>query len=410
MANSFRWFIVMILLCFGATTYAQEDDQITDDIIAFDQMVTDTITERSIFDMLHFIAQRGDVVVVTMQATDGLAPLVGIANQSRTILARSDEDAQGNVLPPAQPNETITLEFEIPEEGEYVIVATRVGNEAGITTGSYSLLLQRASTAGVRTNDLQAVTFRCGEHIVTTAATLRFSGRADVDTYRISVYGLDGFAPLIRVVAGSQGELTDCSPDNQMMLDDQFILPGEDLVDLSTVEGNLAAAQMGLRGGNTLDLVELSIGSIDGTPGRYLAVIDGFSLSVPADEIVIEALLGPLATSTELLVYMVQVGSSRIDPFITLYGESDDNENQTCDDAGRRGCENVPSIIGLMIDFGESDLIITGTRFDAGLILAPGDIEPMMLGLTSRARNATGKFAIVVIGALPERQSTEDES
>lgn len=396
--------VIGVFIVLMSPVHAQGDDPITDDYINYDQPVNDTITNDAFFDLWRLVAQRGDVLVVTMSASDGLAPLIGIAGENQEVIARSDEDADGNPLPSAQPNETATLEFEAPEDGEYIIVATRVDNEAGTTTGSYTLLLRRASTAASRDNSLQAVTFRCGGHIGTTAATLRFSARADVDTYRVSVYGLDGFRPVIRAVAGIEGDLRDCTNDHQTMRDDQFTLPGEAAVDLALVAGDLAAAQLGLRGGDALERIDFTIGSIDGAPGRYLAVIDGFQLSVPGTVVIMEVLLGPLASATEMQVYMVKVGSSRIDPLLRLIDDDEDENYPTCDDAGRRGCEDVPSLVGAGVNFGEGDIQIIGTRFDAGMRLAPGNIEPMTLEFSSRASSATGAFAVLIIGELPARE------
>jgi hypothetical protein len=388
---------------------AQDDDDgpvVVEDFITYGETVEGTITARGIYDLWRFYAQAGDMILVTMAAADGLAPLVGIASIGGDIIARSDVALDGSSLPDAGPNETITLEFQIPEEGRYTVVPTRVGNLDGTTTGSYSLTLELTGSAPGRIGgDLPEVTFRCGAEIVTTAAVLEFLAAEHMNEYRISVYGLDGFRPLIRATIGDNDLITDCGADAQHMGGDRVILPDGETFALpedSTVI--TSGAQYGLRGVGDLGRMNLTIGSIDGSAGRYVIVVEGFTLAYPGEEHVLDIRPGPLTKSTEMLVYMMRDGVSRIDPYIyqvLITGEDEMEYTEiACNDAGLRGCEEVPALTGAGVIFNNGKELLGG-RFDAGLRLDLASGEVQRLFLNSRARNARGDYAVLILGELP---------
>ncbi len=396
--------IILALICTTTTVLFAQDptptpDRITDTSISYDQTVSDTITEHSSFDLWHFQAGQGEIIEIVMEASDGLAPLFGIFDSRRDLITATNLDSEGNELFPAAPNDTIRMQFQIPEAGEYIINATRAGNDDGTTTGSYDLTINLIASGPTRINTNQDVTFRCGDHIATTATTINFIARPDVETYRVSVYGLDDFQPVIRVEAGRDVELQDCANDSQSMGGDTFTLPGDETNTLPDGDTHLNAAQMSLRGEN-LDQIELTIASIEGHPGRYMVVIDGFQVSVPEDSQQMSLRLGPSAVEGELIINMVQGENTRIDPYIEWIADGHEEPLASCDDAGRRGCENVPSFVHAGV-VQQDGTIIIGDRFSAGIRLAPGHPDPNILEFSSRARNATGEYAIILIGELP---------
>ena len=406
-----EWALLLVLMLALAAVpiYAQDDeaaDQITDSFITFDEPVTDTITERSFYDLWSFYAEAGDHIIVTMIADDGLAPLLGVAASAGEVVLRSDEDADGNRLPDALPNDTVEIEFTIETSGQYTLVPTRVGNANGTTTGSYTLLLRRANPVGVTEGGagVSEVTFRCGPHIVTNAVTLDFLSEGHVDAYRISVYALDGFTPLLRITVGD-GLLTECSSDPTGTDGDQILLPSDEQYTLPDPTVN--AARFSLRGqGRSLGPVQVTLGSVDGVAGRYLLVVDGFELTAPDDRDLVEVRRGPLAAESDMLVYMVSMGRSRLDPELRLEGNTP-LDDFICDDAGRFDCDDVPAIIGVGVILADGTAI-TGGRFDAGAWLRTGTTEKQAVYLHSRGRSTAGPYAVVIMGELPPRQNAEE--
>lgn len=363
--------------------------------ISFEAPITDTITERAIFDRWTFTTNPGDLLVVTLRAADGLAPLVGLGTVGGDLLYSSDGQHEGQRID-AEPNAVIEFDYRVQNAGEYVIIVTRAGNDTGTTTGSYTLTLRRIVPQEVVEDTYQDVVFRCGADEVTTAATLQWAQEPG-ESYRISVYGLDGFRPVLRVAGPPNGDFEDCGADSQDMGGDRLALPGETEIILPANSPDAVRFTVQAM----LNEITLTLGSIDGTAGRYLLVIEGFTIA-PAREIdLLTARVGPLAArDTEMLVYMIRRDDTRIDPLIQQF-DTTDTLLAECDDAGRGACEAVPAISDLVIAFNNAPAL-SGSRLDAGLRLRPGNPNPMYLSLTSRNR-AEGEYALVIFGALPPR-------
>jgi hypothetical protein len=111
--------------------------------------------------------------------------------------------------------------------------------------------------------------------------------------------------------------------------------------------------------------------------------------------------IGPLAAeSTSLSVYMVAAQNSRLDPFMIL-----PDTGETCDDSGRTGCDTLPTFSGAGAVLHEGDgTTLRGDRSDAGLLLTPGNPDPMAVELSSRDGDTRGAYALVLIGELPPRE------
>jgi hypothetical protein len=230
-------------------------------------------------------------------------------------------------------------------------------------------------------NPYQDVTFRCNDDEVTTATTLKFQEDTTKDlNYRITVYGIDGFLPVIRVQTQSPNSYEICNTDAQHTVGDTFTLPGETARTIA--QENLDSASQFLVGGaENTGVLTLTIGSKDGKPGRYMAIIEGFNIDPATDTDTVEVRVGPLAAKTTAIqFYMVAAENSRVDPYLTR-GDGED----TCDDAGRKGCEAVPTFSGAGATLHEGDgTTIMGDRSDAGLLINPGNPDPVLVQLGSR--------------------------
>lgn len=375
----------------------------TDSVIVYDQEVTDDITDDEFFDWWRLDAQAGDVIVVFMTGFDGLAPLVGLLDPTRNIVARSDQPAE-DMITPSEPNGRATLEYVAETSGEYIINASRMGIAEGETTGTYHLTVRRANSASSTGNSLQAVEFRCGTTLVTTVATLEFSQQAQ-QNIRVSMYALDGFEPYIRVVMDDAEVFDECTSDSEAMGGDQYTLPDDGTV-LLAGDAPETAAGIGLQGGSFIRRITLTFASGEGEAGRWMVVMDGFSIAPAGDTDTMEVRIGPLAAAdTELLVYMVAVGDGRLNPQVGWQAfDIEDDYYQLCNDVGRRGCEDIPEFAGYGVILSDGTEII-GDRFTAGVRLAPEDVEEMSLEFSSFAPSATGQYAIVILGELPARET-----
>ncbi len=104
------------------------------------ETITGSITPDNKFDVYVFEGQAEDVVTIGMEATSGtLDTVLYLLAPDGTELAQNDD---------AVPNETtdsLISNFTLPEDGQYIIIASHFGALFGGTTGVYSLTFQQVS-------------------------------------------------------------------------------------------------------------------------------------------------------------------------------------------------------------------------------------------------------------------------
>ncbi len=96
------------------------------------------ITSKKIFVTYSFTGSQGDVVSILMVRSSGtLKPLIGLLNprnaKDKQVIAGSTSSKDGSLAG--------IIKFELPEDGDYLILATRDGLDKGATTGKYVLTL-----------------------------------------------------------------------------------------------------------------------------------------------------------------------------------------------------------------------------------------------------------------------------
>ncbi|MDZ4670004.1 MAG: hypothetical protein SH821_03950 [Phototrophicales bacterium] len=399
-----RFILVMLMFCIVTIpTVAQEPqpeatDEVTFFDIPYDMPVQGSLTDSTYFDFWRFNAQAGDELLVRMRGDNGLAPLVGIAGSNREVIVRSDIDAEGVQLPDAEPNSTIELRFLVPMNGEFAVVATRAGRELGATVGEYTLVLTVTSSDSIRRDQIRnAVEFRCGADIVNTALTIQLPPVTQSTTYRVSVYGLDAFEPAIRVLTGFEDDYLYCTTDGQNTVGDTIAF-GDILPPITIDESTTRVAQYGINADGNAGQITFTIASVGGGRGRYIAVIEGLSLTEANQVNPLDLQMGPLALGSTVTIYMVKLIETRLDPYMAQ--TTNEGTLLRCDDAGGRGCETVPNASNLRITLQDGTLI-QGDRFSAGLSLTPESVDLLNLQFVSRATSATGGYAVVIIGELP---------
>ena len=110
--------------------------------LRFGDTVANTITETEPQIFYSFRALRGDIVTLTMRRDSGtLDPFLQVVNARRQILAANDDMPESN-------NARIER-LIIEEDGQYLIIASRYGEAAGQTTGSFLLTLERDDGSGL---------------------------------------------------------------------------------------------------------------------------------------------------------------------------------------------------------------------------------------------------------------------
>lgn len=410
-----RWIGVFFFVLIAAGVASAQDappvptpnDDLTIAPIAFDQIVADTITEMAIYDWWQISLQADDVIVVDMQAFEGLSPLIGILAPDNELVARSDADR----IP--EPNSLALIQYRTEAAGLFTIVATRDGNQSGTTTGVYQLVTRKINLIPERQNDLLPIEFRCEDKVATNALMLAFqdeisdappAGSAYRESYRLSIYGQSDFVPLILADADlvKTGRL-DCDNDAGAVLGNTYTLPGEERITITEAEQS-HAAQLTLQNSSLEDQfgqVRFTLGSLNAGTGRYLVVVEGLVLQNANDVDTLILRPGPLASQIPLTVYVVGGNPGRLDLKLLAFTK-DNTVVAECDDAGRGACADVPAFIGMGATFLQGDTpSILGDRFDAGVHLPAGSTDPIMIDISSGDTGTHGRYTVFIVGELP---------
>ncbi|RMG80087.1 MAG: hypothetical protein D6712_18645, partial [Chloroflexi bacterium] len=184
-------FILAILTV--VPSLAQDDTEPTIREVNYGETVQDSITDQALFDWWVFEAFAGDVVIGQMDAEDDLIPLLGLLAPNNEMIARSDINAV------AEAGGVARIEFEIPEDGTYRFVASRAGLENGTSTGNYRFTLLLGNDVAPRPNPFLEVVYRCREDEAVNMLQFDALGNIINENIRITVYGLDGLQPVIRI-------------------------------------------------------------------------------------------------------------------------------------------------------------------------------------------------------------------
>lgn len=220
---------------FGTTsgTYTLEVDRIgvssdSGSALRYGDSVYNTITDGSPEVYYTFRAARGDVISVKMQRASGdLDPALQIVNSDSLLLAQND-DSPGTL-------DAAVNGFIIRQDGVYVIIASRFGEAAGKSKGSFVLTLNSAAESGLGKSIDLAIPLLSGAPVQGQISDQQISQfysfdghKDDVVTIRMgrSSGNLDAFLSLLDA---SQREITndDDSGGGQNAMINQFILPAD---------------------------------------------------------------------------------------------------------------------------------------------------------------------------------------
>lgn len=149
---------IFLLICFGFIASQIHAQQEAD--LAFDTIITGELDNRTPRAIYTFTGRRGEVVRLSMRATNGdLDPVMSVFDSRGQILLRRD-DADGA----RDINYTLTLETN----ERYFVVVGRFGYSVGSTSGSYELLLERIGVASVAGS-----TLRYGDAVQNTISNIQ---------------------------------------------------------------------------------------------------------------------------------------------------------------------------------------------------------------------------------------------
>ncbi len=105
-------------------------------ILTSGQSVTGRIQLNKKFDVYVFEGRAGDVVTISMEGLSGtLDPVLFLLDPNQAQIAANDDAGRDTT-------NSLINEFSLPDDGQYIIIATHFGARYGVTAGDYRLTLR----------------------------------------------------------------------------------------------------------------------------------------------------------------------------------------------------------------------------------------------------------------------------
>ncbi|MBK9122536.1 MAG: hypothetical protein IPM16_05355 [Chloroflexi bacterium] len=384
----------LLIAVLTGSAAAQQDDSVTTTVILPGTEVTGVISAGALFDVWEFEGRAGEEYRVEMTGSDGLAPLVGLRSTSGDIVVASNVLADGSTAE-SEPNGSALLLFEIPSDGSYALIATRAGASTGRTTGSYILrfdLMRQPEP----TPDTQAdVTFRCGDDVLPAALALIVGDQGEQgDGLTVTVFGLDGFVPVVRLDRGD-GQSPCVDESAALTSDEWFVASLPDGTEVTFDDSNNEASVL-LRHehGDTPVPVTITIGGRGTLSGALVVVVEGLTIEREGDVDAVVVQPGPRARGSDMILWMLRAGFSRLDPLIEVA------EGAACADVGLRTCDE--SLRGVSVARRNGAETVWQTdRLDSVGRLTLSELAGVETRLSSGNPRTTGGYTLVLYVSLP---------
>ncbi len=270
-----------------------------------------------------FDARRGDIINVHMRRVSGdLDSYLQVVDERSFVLADND-DLIGALVPLDAGIEGLVIE----QDGTYIIIASRYGQAAGISAGSFVLLLEEARNSGLGNTPQTAFPLLPGD-VVDGAITgdqarryYRFQASAnDLITVRVSRSSgsLDSFvtitdANLVTLASDDDGG------GGQNARIDQFQVPADGVyyIIVSRFEGDSAPTA----GGYRLELQSLG-SAFDGVPEGVARIGYGVTLTGSLGDDAPEALYAFRGGAGDVITVTMNRGDGDLDPVVSLLDAS----------------------------------------------------------------------------------------
>lgn len=387
------FWVCLLIVALAGTAAAQPSDSVTTNVILPGTEVTGEISPGALFDVWEFEGRVGEEYRVEMRGANGLAPLVGLRNSSGDIVVASNVLADGSVAE-TEPNGTALLLFEIPADGSYALIATRVGASSGTTTGTYTLRFDLVRQPEP-TPDTQAdVTFRCGGDVLPAALALTVGDQSEQgEGLTVTVFGLDGFVPAVRVdYSGEQS----CAGQPASLAADEWMSVAAPEGATFTIDdsNNEASAFYRVDFGNNPVPANVTIGARSALAGTMVVVVEGLAIEREGDWDTVMLQPGPRARGIDITLWMLKAGFSRLDPLMTVAG------GLVCDDVGLRTCDS--DLRDASVSWhGGAGIVWQTDRLDSVGRVTLSELAGVEAVLRSQNPRTTGSYTLVLYVRLP---------
>jgi hypothetical protein len=300
--------------------------------LRYGDFVINTITDIEPLVYYLFTAQRGDIVNISMDTVSGtLDPYLQVVDSNATLLTAND-DVPGSFSLDAQVSDLV-----IQEDGVYVIIASRYGQAAGNSTGTFVLTLNTSADSGLGNTPQTAQRLVMGdvvENEITAQRPVRYyyfdASQNDIISIRMTRLG-SGLDPLIALTDSNlnqilenddaeSGETVNSAITNYMIpaTGRYYIIATRYLREEGTTTGRFRLELQGQ--GNAFDGVSNDVGRI-----TYGTTVTGF-----IDDLAPSLIWAFWGQSGDVITVSMTRGDGNLDPVVIIL--NDTQQQLTSDD------------------------------------------------------------------------------
>ncbi|MGQ9889894.1 MAG: PPC domain-containing protein [Aggregatilineales bacterium] len=270
-----------------------------------------------------FRARRGDIVNIYMRRVSGdLDSYLQVVDERSFVVADND-DLIGALLPLDAGIERLVIE----QDGTYVIVASRYGQAAGTSSGSFVLTLEEARDSGLGNTPQTAHPLLLGDVVDGTITGDRFNcyyrfqaSANDLVTVRMSRTG-GSLDPFLTIADDNLVTLAtdDDGGGGQNARIDQFLVPADGVyyIIASRFEGQAGTTA----GSYRLELQSLG-NAFDGVPEGVARIGYGVTMTGNISDDAPEALYAFRGGAGDVITVTMNRGDGDLDPMVSLLDAS----------------------------------------------------------------------------------------
>jgi hypothetical protein len=283
-----------------------------------------TITDTEPIVYYLFTAQRGDIVNISMDTVSGdLDPYLQVVDSNATLLAAND-DVSGSLSLDARVSDLV-----IQEDGVYVIIASRYGQAAGSSTGTFVLTIDTAQNSGLGNTPQTAQQLLLGDVVENEITAQHFTryyyfdaAQNDIISIRMTRLG-SGLDPLLILADSSLNTLVE-NDDAQAgetvnAAINNYLIP-------ATGRYYVIATRFERDAGTTVGRYRLELQSLgnafDGVPGDVGRISYGTTVTGYIDDLSPELLWAFWGESGDTITIAMTRGDGNLDPVVALLNDT----------------------------------------------------------------------------------------
>ncbi|MHB8627624.1 MAG: pre-peptidase C-terminal domain-containing protein [Aggregatilineales bacterium] len=301
----------------------------------FDQPATGQITHDTFRQVYSLAGRNADVITLNLAATSGtLDPLLILTDDQGALIARAN--GEGQYLSAA------IQALPLPHDGTYFVIATRFGQDRGVTVGGYTLTLTHVGL-GANTGSASVTPIRYNDspigQIDTASRQLYAFSAQRGDLITITMQRISGDLDSYLILTDAQGHTlatSDDDPANPGTLDaairDWLVRATDDYQIIATRFGQAAGTS---HGAFVLSLTRVSPDQMGHTAAHAILLDYGASAAGTIDNDTLMRYYQFEAHKGDVIALDMERTRGNLDPTLTL--ATPDSKPIVTNDQGQRG-------------------------------------------------------------------------